>query len=249
MSQPGSKISVGLSHRELPNKAYQSTRAFNSGAGALYTYTRSLNGNYQTVGSLNINAGSTANNCPIRRVVHANGKVLIPGVHPGGGAGVSPATGTGSTTPNPLPFPMIGVYDPVSGLNGYINPQDSTWAEYSASLSAFYDDGRTSADSVLGGQGAEPRFGRVFAGAASVGPAATVDIGSAHTGTIASADAATTTSIVVTSADVTASSIVLLTMQGATASARVSALTNGSFTITPSAALGASDKVHFVIIN
>lgn len=253
MAQPASKISVGLSHRELPNKAYMSTRAFATGSGALYSYSTSLNSNFQTVGSLVLNTGNSATNCPIRRVVHANGKVLIPGVNPGGGVGVSPVTGTGSTTPNPLPFPMIGVYDPVSGLNGYINPQDPTWAAYDASLSAFYDNASTP-DSVLAGQGAEPRYGRVAAATASAALSATADIGAARVGTITTGFASN--EITVSSTEVTANSIILLTLQNSTIAAgtaspalRIESIDPGVDFVIRSVALAVGDKIHFMIIN
>jgi hypothetical protein len=50
---------------------------------------------------------------------------------------------------------MVGVYDPVSGLNGYINLQDTTWAPYDATLGAVYDLGTANPDSTLGGDGAD----------------------------------------------------------------------------------------------
>jgi hypothetical protein len=248
MSQPGSKISQGNSYRELPNKAYQSTRAFNSGSGALFTYSTTVNSNLQTVGSLVVNTASSAANCPAGRVVHANGKVLIPGVNPGGGVGVSPATGSGSTTPNPLPFPMIGVYDPVSGLNGYINPHDPTWAAYDASLSAFYNNAGTPA-TTLAGQGAEPRFGAVFIGSAGT-TTPSFSTGTAHAGLL-TCTTGSVTAITVLNTSVTASSVILVTLQGAgTAALRVSAITAGtSFVVTPSAALSANDVIHFLIVN
>lgn len=249
MAQPGSKISQGQSYRELPNKAYQSTRAFDTGGGALYTYSTTVNSSLQTVGSLVINTGSSAGACPAGRVLHANGKVLVPSVHPGGGAGVTPVDGTGSTTPSPLPFPMIGVYDPVTGLNGYINPQNSTWALYDASLSAFYDNASTPS-TTLGGQGAEPRFGAVFIGSATT-TTPSFSTGAAHVGLL-TCTTASVSAITVLNTEVTASSIILLTLRAAssTASLRVSALTAGtSFVITPSAVLAAGDIIHFAIIN
>jgi hypothetical protein len=263
MSQPGSKISVGLSHRELPNKAYISTRTFDtvnagsggatSGSGTLYLYTTSLNAQYQTVGALNKNALATTTNCPAGRVVHANGKVLIPGVNPGGGSGVNPSTGGGSSTPNPLPFPMIGVYDPVSGLNGYINPQDSTWAAYDASLSAFYDDGRSNPATLLGGQGAEPRMApTVNATSSGTTVAGVANIGAGHAGVITIGAATAPTVITVTATDSTPSSVILLTLQS-TAGTQQLRITDqsvvGTFVITPSAALAAGDTIRYLIIN
>lgn len=273
MSQPASKISVGLSHRELPNRAYISTRTFDtanagsggatSGSGTLYLYTTSLNAQFQTVGGLSKNALATTTNCPAGRVVHANGKMLIPGVHPGGGPGVNPATGSGTTTPATLPFPMIGVYDPVSGLNGYINPQDSTWALYDASLVAFYDNAGTP-DSVLAGQGSEPRYGRVFIGDTTVANPAAVNISSARTGIITFAAGSTpATTLVVSSTEVSTSSVIMLTFgksnatgTNAAVNAFVSAISPGtSFTITftnatsVATAPAVADRISFIIIN
>lgn len=254
MSAPASYINPNTNVKQQPNNAYQSTRAFASGAGALYTYSTSLNSSFQTVGSLVINTSSSAGNCPVNRVVHANGKVLVPGANPGGGAGVSPATGTGSTTPNPLPFPMIGVYDPVSGLNGFINPQDPTWAVYNAAMPAIYDQGLAAPATTLGGQGAEPRFaGVATATSAGTGGAATASVGSAHTGLITVATATAPTTITVSSTEVTASSVILLTLQSATSTSvlRVGAtiVAGTSFQIIASAALAAADVIYFTIIN
>jgi hypothetical protein len=144
---------------------------------------------------------------------------------------------------------MIGVYDPVTGLNGYINPQDSTWALYDASLSAFYDNASTPS-TTLGGQGAEPRFGAVFNDAATT-TTPTFSTGAAHVGLL-TCTTASVSAITVSNTEVTASSIILLTLRAAssTASLRVSALTAGtSFVITPSAVLAAGDIIHFAIIN
>jgi hypothetical protein len=159
MAQPSSKISPLGNYREQPNKAYISTRPFDSNSnttGTLFTYSTSLNGNFQTVGSLQFNTNATAPNCPRGRLLHLNGKMLIPGVHPGGAAGVNPSTGsTTGGTPATLPFPLVGVYDPVSGLNGYINPQDTTWGSYDATLGATYDLGLANPDSTLAGNGTD----------------------------------------------------------------------------------------------
>lgn len=253
MSAPASLISPLTNYKQQPNKAYQSTRAFATGGGALFSYSTSLNGSYQTVGTLTLNPSNSAANCPVNRVVHANGKVLIPGVNPGGGSGsgaVTPVDGSAATTPNPLPFPLIGVYDPVSGLNGYINPQDPTWAAYDATMPANYDSGLSSVTSTLGGQGAEPRFAAVFIGS-QTGTTPAFATGLAHAGLL-TCTTASVTAITVTNSSVTASSVILVTLRSATSTAvlRVSALTAGiSFVITPSAALAAGDIIHFTIIN
>jgi hypothetical protein len=83
-------------------RAYLSMGAFNAD---IYSYTTSLDPTtYQTTGALGAVTGATASNCPIGRFLYENGKKLFPGVHPG------------------VSTYMIGVFDPVSFLNGFIDP-------------------------------------------------------------------------------------------------------------------------------
>lgn len=83
-------------------RAYLSMTAFNAD---IYTYTTSLNPTtYQTTGALSAVTGATALTCPQGRFLYENGKKLFPGAHPG------------------VSTYMVGVFDPVSFLNGFIDP-------------------------------------------------------------------------------------------------------------------------------
>jgi hypothetical protein len=53
----------------------------------------------------------------------------------------------------------MGVLDPVTGLNGYINPANATFANYDVNLPVQYDGGNLSIVPPLGGQGAAPMVG------------------------------------------------------------------------------------------
>jgi hypothetical protein len=125
-------------YNKQPQKAFISTAPFNT---KLFTYSTSMNSNFQTVGSLVVNATATAANCPTNRVLHANGKTLIPGVNPG------------------VTRPYIGVFDSVSGLNGFVDGTDPAFATYDANFPFQYDTGLVPAISTLGGEGANVRAG------------------------------------------------------------------------------------------
>ena len=123
-------------YNKQPQKTFVTTVVFNT---KLFTYTTSLNANFQTVGSLVANTAATATNCPENRVLHANGKTLLPGVNPS------------------VTKPFIGVFDPVSGLNGFIDATDPAFANYDANFPFQYNSGLQPAFSTLGGQGANVR--------------------------------------------------------------------------------------------
>jgi hypothetical protein len=125
-------------YNKQPQKTFVTTVVFNT---KLFTYTTSLNANFQTVGSLVANTAATAANCPENRVLHANGKSLLPGVNPS------------------VTKPFIGVFDPVSGLNGFIDATDPAFATYDVNFPFQYNLGLQPAFSTLGGQGANVRQG------------------------------------------------------------------------------------------
>lgn len=132
-------ISQGKSFQLQPQKAYLSTGPFNT---KLLTYSTSVNPTtFQTVGTLTPNANATAANCPANRVLHTNGRVLVPGANPG------------------VTSPLIGVYDPISALNGFIDPTDPTFANYNTNMPYQYNLGISSVIATLGGTGANLRAG------------------------------------------------------------------------------------------
>ena len=91
---------------QQPKTAYISLAAYNT---VFFSYSTSLNSSYVTVGILVTVSGATALNCPAGDYLYENGKKLYPGANPG------------------ITSYMVGVYSPVSGLSGYIDPNGSTF--------------------------------------------------------------------------------------------------------------------------
>lgn len=86
---------------------YMSTRAFNLD---FFTYTLALNPSTSKYeGTLALVAGATVGNCPKNRFLHETGKKLIPGENPG------------------IRTMLVGVYDPVTLLKGFIDPNSEAF--------------------------------------------------------------------------------------------------------------------------
>jgi hypothetical protein len=95
-------------------RSYIALSAFNND---LYKYTVTLNPQtLQEISTLALNPQANASNCPAQRVLHENGRRINPpeGNYPG-------------INTNVVTY-MVGVYDPVTGLNGFINPNSATFA-------------------------------------------------------------------------------------------------------------------------
>jgi hypothetical protein len=162
MSFYGSAAPFQRSYQTQSQKTFVSCGPFNT---KLLQYTTSVNPTtFATVGTLTVNPSATAANCPSNRVLHATGKVLVPGANPG------------------VNVALFGVYDAISGLNGFIDPTDPIFGNYSANMPNQYDLGISSVIATLGGQGANLRVatdsgrlqpttinGGVNAGDASIG--------------------------------------------------------------------------------
>jgi len=241
------------SHSEwsaAPEKSFIATKAFTA---EFYQYTASRASDLSMKGELVLHAQATANRCPAGRVLHANGKKLIPGVNP-----MTVFTTPAAATIQAPKF-MLGVYDPESMLNGFIDPTSATFAVYDKNrpASAYLSEAtgnvaEATAVAALGGQGAE--FGTnaadvLVAAASNAATSGTANVGAARAGTITfvagSTDAVTT--VVVTATTVAASSIVLLSPTTAVA-AYVTATAAGSFTVTTTAS-AATKPIKFVVVN
>lgn len=177
-------------YNKQPQKAFVTTSAFNT---KLFTYSTSVNSSFQTVGSLVVNPAATAANCPENRVLHANGKTLIPGVNPN------------------VTKPLIGIFDPVSALNGFIDATDPTFATYDVNFPFQYNSGLQPAISTLGGQGGNLRqatdVGLLTQSSGLVG-SLTVNAGDSTSGEVKFA--ANSSTIQVTGSQITNSSRVFL---------------------------------------
>jgi hypothetical protein len=135
----GGLASQVKTYHAQPTKTFISAQIFNT---KLLTYTTSINPTtFQPQGVLTPNANATAANCPANRVLHTNGRILVPGANPG------------------VNVPLIGVYDPISALNGFIDPTDPAFGNYDVSMPYQYDLGISSVLATLGGQGANLRVG------------------------------------------------------------------------------------------
>lgn len=137
MALPSSKISPIGNYRQQPNQAYITTKPF---SGKVFSYTTYVNSNFVTQGTLAANSSFTVANSPAGRVLHANGRFLNTGVNPG------------------VTKYYLGVLDAATGLNGFIDPSDPTFAKYDVNLPAQYDLGAQIIP-ALGGQGAKLQVG------------------------------------------------------------------------------------------
>jgi len=213
-------------YNKQPQKTFVSTAPFNA---KLFTYTTSVNSSFVTVGSLVANVSATAANCPENRVLHTNGKTLIPGVNPS------------------VTKPFIGVFDSVTGLNGFIDATDPAFATYDVNFPFQYDSGLQPAFSTLGGQGANVRQGTdagTLVQTSGLIGLTSVNLGDSSSGEVKFA--ANSSTITVTGSQITTSSRVFLqplvtsqvsvtafsTVQfGVPIIPSVSSITNGSFDI------------------
>ena len=106
---------------DTSRRSYVSAAAFNND---FYSYTVKTLNDETTVGILSLLPGATAINCPSGRVLRETGRKLYPN-----------EANPGITTP------MVAVYDPVTFLNGYIDPNSPAFAVYSTDTSYFFNRG------------------------------------------------------------------------------------------------------------
>lgn len=226
-------------------KAFLTTQAFNT---RLFTYATSMNSNFVTVGTLTANTSATATNCPANRVLHTNGRQLIPGVNPG------------------IVKPLLGVYDPITSLNGFIDPTDPTFAVYDVNMPFQFDLGISSPIATLGGQGANTRIGLDSGRLAQTAENGTVNAGDASIGEFAffTTTTARTSTVTIQSSQVTPTSRIFLTptsfyatttafstlQTGLPVTPSVSTITTGSFQVVLPAPLFQNDlkSYNFVVL-
>ena len=103
----------------VPRRSYLSTEPFNT---AIYSYSTALV-NQVYVGTLAVLSTATAGNCPAGRILHETGKKLFPGAN------------------NGVNDYMVSVYDPVSLLTGFINPNQPFFSLMNTDRANFLLDG------------------------------------------------------------------------------------------------------------
>jgi hypothetical protein len=211
---------------EISSKgAYVSTANF---ASEIYSYTVSLNTNLATVGTLaNItklpdNVTLLVGNsyaCPASRILHVTGKKLLPGRDP---------ITVNTTSPATTATFFVGVLDPITGLNGFIDPTSKTFARYTNDA-IVVDDGtkpfnanQSFGGTLPGGVGTKLTITGTVGTLASpltltgtaVGNDLAAAAGSATTGFVPyPLGGANTNGIVINTTAVTANSIILLSSQ------------------------------------
>lgn len=114
---------------EVSRKSYTAVGSFGL---AFFKYSYSMNPRTLVEEGV-LTAYGTEADCPVGRVLYENGKKIVPvqgGFSPI--KTVSPVTGT-----QVLSSYMVGVFDPQSGLNGFIDPNGSAFAVNSADKPMF----------------------------------------------------------------------------------------------------------------
>lgn len=199
------------SHSEwstAPDKSFISTKGFNL-EFYQYSVSRSDRPPYTTTGVLVLHSSATETQCPAGRVLHANGKKLIPDVN------VMNSFTVGATV-QAKKF-MLGVYDPESMLNGFIDPTSATFAVYDKNRPAsdylLYATGNTAEATALlglGGQGSRLPAKVLIGNLATTVAAGDSSVGK-FTVTIAGLSTQQTNTSTVATKSVTANSVILLT--------------------------------------
>lgn len=218
------------------SKTLVSTGPFNA---EFYTYTVSKNpATGVTTGAFSVVSGATPSTCPRGRVLHLTGRKLYPDVNP-----MNTFVGTALTAKKFL----VAVYDPISFLNGFIDPTSNTFAKFDQNVPNFFNLGRDGSGVQWPGGGAGAELILADAGASStIANNATFAAGNASVGQV-TYNGGATGSITVSSTAVTANSKIFLSSLVSNTNAYVSSVSAGSFTIYfPS---NGTYTLNFLIVN
>lgn len=117
--------SASSSDAATARRSYITTTAFHQD---IFEYTTTYNSaTFTTTGtltSLSTKGTATATNCPANRVLRENGKKLFP-------SGLLVSNNTTYSAPNPgVTTYMVGVFDPITFLSGFIDPNSKVFAIY-----------------------------------------------------------------------------------------------------------------------
>jgi hypothetical protein len=109
-----------LGQNALSKRSYIATAVFNA---YFYSYNSTINNSNQRIYTLAVNPLANASNCKAGHILTENGRKLVPGAN--------------TDSANLLRTYMVGVYDPSSGLSGFIDPNSSVFAPYNTNLPNF----------------------------------------------------------------------------------------------------------------
>lgn len=118
-------------------RSYVSTASFN---GSIYSYVTALNpttfrqeGRLVAITTSPDGVTLSQSNCPAGRVLRENGRKLYPGVNPGLAVGDTyQGSVVGTTTTNHF---WVGVFDAVTGVKGFINPNSVLFTVFNSDKS------------------------------------------------------------------------------------------------------------------
>jgi len=157
------------SQQNTSRLSYISTAPFDQ---YFYTYTTRVDTtNKKTIASLTLVSEATCEKCPAGRILRENGRKLYPGVNP------------------EVPYYMVGVYDSVTFLSGYIYPNTNIFAVYNSDRPTYLeDDGPI--PSVIPDYQATPNYGpavltsgNIMSSDGFVGVQSTIATGATYAGT------------------------------------------------------------------
>jgi len=132
--------SIAAADKDTPKRQYIAAAAFNTN---LFTYSTSLNSQFQTVGSLVVNTAATSGNCAAGTILRENGKKLMAGKNPN------------LTDPNSAKSYtyLVGVYCSAPPfLSGYIDPNSALFAVFSTDKAPQDNNGSEVKDGITGRQ-------------------------------------------------------------------------------------------------
>ena len=117
--------------KEVSAKSYISTQAYN---GNFFTYslTTGPSPQFKKTGALVTVSGATSSTCPAGNILRENGKKLYPDAYPG------------------VTTYMVGVFDILNSLSGYINPNDPVFAPFNGDRPNYLKDSVNSVTKNLG---------------------------------------------------------------------------------------------------
>jgi hypothetical protein len=117
--------------KEVSAKSYISTEAYNSNFFT-YSVTTGPSPQFKKTGALVPVSGATFNNCIAGRILRENGKKLFPDAYPG------------------VSTYMVGVFDILNNLSGFINPNDPVFAPFNGDRPNYLKDSVNSQAKNLG---------------------------------------------------------------------------------------------------
>jgi hypothetical protein len=107
--------------KEVSAKSYISTDAYNQNFFT-YSVTTGPSPQFKKSGALVPVTGATSINCPAGNILRENGKKLYPDAYPG------------------VRTYMVGVFDILNNLNGFINPNDPVFAPFNGDRPNYLKD-------------------------------------------------------------------------------------------------------------